>query len=252
MKQKFKSVFEGIDFPDPDKIVENLEEVRQMLINGYLESMLGVDQAQNNDILATFFGENFDHVGLREKVEIAVQKMLKGGISLQDAFGIPPEGMEAFYFMGHSMFKQRNYPAARRVFDFLVQLNPLEPKYYHALAATQHRQKDFFSAAQSYINAFVLSPVNNPELHYHAADCYLRMDDLMSSILSLGHCIEGCDDRNELHRQIKARSLTLRETLIQKLQEREQEQAKAQNEQEQARRDGRKMEKETQNAHPSV
>ncbi len=205
MKHERKPIFEGVDVTSIDKIVEQLEEVRQLLIDGFLEDILDIDQGKNTDILSKFLGEDFDHVALREKVEIAVQKMLKGGCSLQDAFGITAEGMESIYFMGHAMFKRRNYPAARRVFEFLIQLNSLEPKYYHAMASTEHRQKDFFSAARNYMNAFVLSPVNNPELHYHAADCYLRMDDLMSAILSLGHCVEGCDDRNEIHRQIKAR-----------------------------------------------
>jgi hypothetical protein len=142
------------------------------------------------------------------------------------------------------MFQRRKYPAAKRIFDLLIKLNTFEPKYYHALASTQHRQKDFFSAARNYMHAHVLSPINNPELHYHSADCYLRMDDLMSAILSLGHCIEGCDDRNEIHRQIKTRSIPLREILIKQLQEKKADESKAQSEQASSRTEAKKLERE--------
>jgi type III secretion system low calcium response chaperone LcrH/SycD len=244
MKAESKPLFDGIEFKSVDQIVECLEEVRGMIIDGYLEEVLGVDTRQNEDIMAKFLGENFDYANLKAKVESAVQKAIKGGISLKHAFGISSEGLEAFYFMGHAMFKRRNYPAARRVFEFLIQLDSVEPKYYHALASTQHRQKDFFAAAQNYMSAHVLSPVNNPELHYHAADCYIYMDDLMSAILSLGHCVEGCDDRNEIHRQIKARALTMRQALIVKLQEREQASSQAQADQNAAREKGKQLEEE--------
>lgn len=245
--QNPKSIFDGLEFKSVDHIVECLEEVRSLIIDGYLEEVLGIDKELNNDILVKFLGEDFDYANLRAKVESAVQQSVKGKTLLKDAFGISPEGMEAFYFMGHAMFKQRNYPAARRVFEFLIQLDALQPKYYHALAATQHRQKDFFMASRNYTTAHVLSPVSNPELHYHAADCYIHMDDFMAAVLSLGHCIEGCDDRNEVHRQIKARAVTTREALLVRMQKREQEDSKAREQQATAREKARQVEEEHRN-----
>lgn len=244
MKTSYKPIFEGVDTSDIDVLFEALEEVRQLLINGYLEEVLNIDQTQSTEVLTKVLGENFDRNRLREKVEIAVQKMAKGGCTLKDAFGFSDEGMEAIYFMGHTMFQRRKYPAAKRVFEFLVKLDNFEPKYYHALASTQHRQKDFFSAARHYMQAHVLSPITNPELHYHSADCYLRMDDLMSAILCLGHCIEACDDRNEIHRQIKTRSVPLREILIKQLQERKTNESKAQSQQAATRAEAKKRERE--------
>jgi type III secretion system low calcium response chaperone LcrH/SycD len=225
------SIFEGVDLGNIEQVLRELDDFRKQIADGLLDELFQINDDEHYAVLRELVGEDFNKENFRQKVEVALQRMMRGGCTLKEAFGITSEGMEAFYFAAHSMFERRNYPAARRLFQLLLKLDPFEPRYYHALGSTQHKQKDFLGAAQNYMMAFSMSPVSNPELHYHCADCYLKMDDDISAIVSLGHCIEACDDRNGLHRQIKMRAATLREALIKSLQEKEQLKAQKQNEQ---------------------
>lgn len=246
MKESAKpgSIFEGVDLGNIQKVIDQLDEFRKQIASGLLDDIFKVDSEESYSTLKAFLHDEFDPNVLKEKVELAVEKMARGNTTLKDAFGIDPEGMESFYYIGYSMFQKRNYPAARRAFELILQLDPFESRYYHALAATQHKQKDFFAAAQNYTMAFTTSAINNPELHYHSADCYLKMDDLVSAIVSLGCCIEACDDRNDIHRQIKMRSTTLREVLIKNLAERESKKRTLRREQQVARSKALEAERE--------
>lgn len=236
-KQPYKSIFEGVDTSDHEKLLEQVEELRRSIAGGLLDDLFQLDPQGDYEALKELFSTtDFDPEHLRRKLELAVEKVVRGSSSLKEAFGFSNESMEAFYFMGHAMFQRRNYPAARRVFEILTQFDPQEPRYYHALGATQHKQKDFLAAVRNYLLAFTYNPVSDPELQFHCADCYLKMDDLMSAIIALGHCIEACDDRYDMHRQMKTRSLTLRETLMQALAQREQARARVGDNQELLRR----------------
>jgi type III secretion system low calcium response chaperone LcrH/SycD len=212
-------ILEGVDVSDISSVIDQLEEFREALANGLLEKLLPTNNTENQRILEETLGKDFDVDDLRETVIDAMENMATGTCTLKDAFGITPEGMEAFYYIGFTMFQKGDYPSARKLFKLLIELDPLEARYYHAIAAVQHKQKDYLVAVQNYMCAFAYSPVNDPEIHYHCADCYLKMEDLTSAILSLGHCIEACDVRNEKHKMIRDKSIPLREALIQRLKE---------------------------------
>lgn len=244
IKEKPKSLFEGVDLKNIDEIINQLEEFRQMLAGGLLEQLIVGNEEEHEEKLAELFGEPVDREAIKNKVNQAMQAIGTGRCTLKDAFGFGPDTMESFYYMGHGLFQKKNYPAARKVFHMLCMVDPIESRYYHALAATQHKQKDYLAAVKSYMSSYAYNQVEDPEIHFHCADCYLKMDDTISAIVSLGNCITACDERNQKHRLIKMRSTTLRETLLKKVQEEHNEANKAAEKQKMALKQAKSMAKQ--------
>lgn len=218
LKREAKGLLKGVEFESVDDLIDQLEEFRKALASGLLETLIMGDSPDKNDeTLKALFGEDFDREGMKRRVNEAMQSVGSGRGTLKDAFGFNAEAMEAFYYMGHGLFKQGNYPAARKVFKMLCMLDPVEGRYYHALASTQHQQKDYLAAIKSYMTSYAYSAVEDPAIHFHCADCYIKMDDSLSAIISLGSCVSSCDDRSEKHRLMKMRAASLREALLKRV-----------------------------------
>lgn len=234
-KAKKKSILEGVDFKSIEELIEKLEDFREELAGGLLDQfILGKGEKAHEENLQKLFGGKLDREAIKQKVNQALTALGNGRCSMKEAFGFGEETMEAIYYMGHGLFTQRNFPASRKVFSILCLLDPLNGRYFHALAAVQHQQKDYLAAVKSYMSAYAFSPVENPEIHFHSADCYSKMDDPISAAVALGNCISACDERNPKHRLIKMRSQALREAILKKAKEDQKEQREAQNEQSEA------------------
>lgn len=234
-KVKGKKILDGVNFANIEELIEKLEDFREQLADGLLDKfIIGSNESEHEENLKKLFGDKIDREAIKQKVNQALTALGNGRCSMKEAFGFGDDTMEAIYYMGHGLFTQRNFPASRKVFSLLCLFDPLNGRYFHALAAVQHQQKDYLAAVKSYMSAYAFSPVENPEIHFHSADCYSKMDDPISAAVALGNCISACDERNPKHRLIKMRSQALRETILKKAQEEQKEQKQAQQEQNRA------------------
>lgn len=245
-KEYKKSILEGVSFNHIDELIDKLEDLREQLANGLLDQIILNGKGEEHEAnLEKLFGDRIDRESIKERINQAMSALGNGRVSMKEAFGFGDETMEAFYYMGHGLFQQQNYPAARKVFSILTLVDPLKGRYHHALAAVQHKQKDYLAAVRSYASAYAFSSVENPELHFHSADCYSKMDDHLSAVVALGNCISACDERSSKHRLIKMRATTLREQILERVQRDQKEERQAGAQQQQALKKAKRRAKES-------
>ncbi len=132
-------------------------------------------------------------------------KMVKGGLSPQEAMGVDPKILENVYAQAYRLYNTGKYEEAVHLFRILVVLNGIEPKYLLGLAASFHLLKDYRNAVQSYTICSTLDP-NSPLPYYHSSDCFLQMGDDLSGMISLEMAIKRAGDKPE-YAKIKEKAL---------------------------------------------
>lgn len=109
-------------------------------------------------------------------VEELAKKCLIEGAVLSDVRGYTDDEMEAVYHFAHNAYRQRKYTEAAHLFQFLVQNNHTESRFWMGLAASYHLSGSHEQAVTAYGMAAVLD-ATNPRPALHAGECYLAMKD---------------------------------------------------------------------------
>lgn len=215
----------GVDVENVGEAIESLDQLKQEIDDGLLQEMFP-NSEETIEAAKAYFGLADEDVNTasREKLKERTREILEGvfqhGLMLKDAMGMSPQTMESFYFLGYQMFERQKYPHALHVFKILTQLDPTEYKYFYGMATTMQELKDYPGAIQNYMMAATLNPeTHDPVPHYHLADCYVKVGDTFSALISLGMCMESCQDGNEEHQVIKERAKVLYDAYTQKLHE---------------------------------
>ena len=110
------------------------------------------------------------------RVEQLAKKCLIEGATLADIRGYTEDEMEAVYHFAHNAYQQRKYAEALRLFQFLVQNDHAETRFWMGLAASYHMSGSHQQAVTAYGMAAVLD-ATNPRPALHAGECYLAMED---------------------------------------------------------------------------
>ncbi|RDB31804.1 SycD/LcrH family type III secretion system chaperone [Candidatus Similichlamydia laticola] len=152
-----------------------------------------------------------------QKLAQAIGLVYEKGVLFKDALGLSEENMEAFYAWGFQLFEKKQFSEAFQLFNILVILDPIQWKYRYALATTLHRQKNYKDAVKAYLMSVMLEPARYiPLPHYHAADCYIQMQDFCSAIVMLDLCMKHCDPDSSEHQIILERAEVLKKALEEK------------------------------------
>lgn len=139
------------------------------------------------------------------------QKMLKEGMSPQEAMGLDQQMLESIYAQAYRLYNTGKYIEATHLFRILIMMNAMEPKYTLGLAACFHMLKEYENAIQTYTMCSAIDP-ENPIPHYHSADCYIQMKDELSALLTLELAIKRAGDKPE-YAKMKERALMSIESL---------------------------------------
>ena len=84
--------------------------------------------------------------------------------------------MEVVYHFAHNAYQQRKYEEALRLFQFLVQNDHAETRFWMGLAASYHMSGSHRQAVTAYGMAAVLD-ATNPRPALYAGECHLAVGD---------------------------------------------------------------------------
>ncbi len=164
-----------------------------------------------------------------EKVEALYKhlttEVVEHGKLLKDALHVTDEAMEGMYAYGYGLYNQGDYDKASDVFEYLTKLNPYEYKYILGVGAARQLQKSYLPAASAYLVAALMEP-KDPTPHYHAAECYLELDDPFSAYASMEFAIKAAGSQKKFA-DLKKRAVMTRDTLESKLEESAEEEKKS-------------------------
>lgn len=124
------------------------------------------------------------------------KNVMQDGMAPKDACGMGDNTAEAMYAQAYQLYNNGKYGEARHIFAMLTVLNPLEPKYLLGQAASSHMLKDLEHAAELYLRFTIISP-QDPVPFYHAADCYIQLQELDCAIIALNMVLKKAGDKPE-------------------------------------------------------
>ena len=81
------------------------------------------------------------------------------------------------------------------MFDQLL-MNVMETKFILGLAACAHMMEDYEQAVKHYLTCGMMDP-NSPIPFYHASDCFIKLDDIYSAMISLSTVVERSGEKPE-------------------------------------------------------
>ncbi len=112
------------------------------------------------------------------------ENMFTKGMVPKDAMGIQDTDAEFLYAQAYQLYNIGKYKDSRSLFGSLMVMDPTEPKYIFGHAASSHMLKQYDTAAKAYVQQAMLSN-DDPVPYYHAADCYLQLNDKLSALVTL-------------------------------------------------------------------
>ncbi len=131
---------------------------------------------------------------LEPAVNAVVDNMLNKQMFPMDAMGMDHKIVEATYMQAVHLYNTAQYIESAKAFHALVLLHPAEVKFYIGLAASYHMVEEYDGALTIYGYIGVLDP-ESPVPHYHASDCYLKMDMTSPAIAELQIAMQLCGDQ---------------------------------------------------------
>ncbi|MGM0439564.1 MAG: SycD/LcrH family type III secretion system chaperone [Chlamydiota bacterium] len=144
-----------------------------------------------------------------------VNLTVKKGFSPRDVLQCSDEMLENFYAYASTLLEGGKYEMAETVFQLLTYLDPTDYRYVLGQGVILHRQGKYEQAAYKYFVAAMLDQ-SQPQAHFYAVDCYLRLNDLVSALTALEDCLEVCGDNPEWE-EIKDSVITTREIVQERL-----------------------------------
>ncbi len=127
-------------------------------------------------------------------LSMLMERVFKSGMLPKTALQLTDATMEGIYTQAYNLYNQGKYKDAMHIFRLLMMLDYTTPKYTLGLAACLHRLKEYKSAVNIYMLAGLLDP-NNPIPHYHASDCYLKLQSKPSAVYSLELAINAAGNQ---------------------------------------------------------
>lgn len=111
-----------------------------------------------------------------QSVEHLATKCLLEGATLADIRGFTANEMEAVYHLAYNAYQQRKYENSLKLFQFLVQHDHSDCRFWMGLAACHQLSGNYKQAVNAYGMSAVLD-ATNPRPALHACECHLALKD---------------------------------------------------------------------------
>lgn len=112
-----------------------------------------------------------------------------------ELFGIKDEDLEVVYTLAFNFYQQGKYDKALVMFEFLTMSKSDCLKYWKGHAATLQMLKRYSDAILAYSFCAFIN-VRDPEIPFHAGQCYLSLGDLKNAELAFnGASFLGSGDK---------------------------------------------------------
>lgn len=136
----------------------------------------------------------------------AVSEILARGGTFGDFLGMNSEKLEIIYAIGYNLYESDKYEDAKSIFKALCLFDGTISKFWIALAAAEEQLHEFAEAAENYTKASLTGGLQNPELPFKAAQCFLRLNrtEDAKGALELAAVIGDDDNQDVLEIRNKA------------------------------------------------
>ena len=147
-------------------------------------------------------------------VEALGKRCLMEGATLGAVRGYTGDELEAVYNLAHNAYRQRKYRQAVELFQFLVENDHAEHRFWMGLAAA-HQMADEPNKALIALGMTTLLDATNPWPSIHACECYITLGNSDQARLALNSA-EGVCEATE-HKQDNQSAMERIKKLEQKL-----------------------------------
>lgn len=141
------------------------------------------------DAIKMMAADTGDELGLA--MQNIMGDMINNNAIPRDAMGVDPSSIEGMYAQAYHHYNAGKYKEAARLFHLLQMLDGMEPKYPLGLGACYHMLEEYQNALTLYAMVCVSDP-ENPVPHYHASDCYVKMELVPAAIAELQMAMQLC------------------------------------------------------------
>ncbi|MGE0197492.1 MAG: SycD/LcrH family type III secretion system chaperone [Simkaniaceae bacterium] len=86
------------------------------------------------------------------------------------------DDLRVLYTLAYTLYQGGDYEQAKRIFQQLASCKPLTKKYWLGLGACWQMEKSYTDALKAWGMAALIDGAD-PTPHYHAAECYLALED---------------------------------------------------------------------------
>ena len=149
----------------------------------------------------------------RVKQDELLHEVFDEGKLLKDALNVSDQTIEYLYSQAYRLYKIGKFKDSSRYFHILYLLNGADLRFSMGIAACHHMQKEYQRAVEWYLVCSALD-ADSPLPYYHISDCFLKMGEKISALISLKMMqvrLDANDDPQFAH--IKERALRMMETL---------------------------------------
>ena len=134
-----------------------------------------------------------------------VLALLAQGATLGDMLEFDERDYEVIYRLGHTLYMQRRFADAVKVFGFLVAHNHLERRYTKAFASALQMTGDYTNAIRLYTLASVMD-MTDPTPCFHTCECLMALGMKSEAAEGLRMVVRQCreESRTELRERAQA------------------------------------------------
>lgn len=129
-----------------------------------------------NGMISQTAAVNPDPGEMEERAAGIARRVAEGVTTLQEELGLDERALEAVYALAFNLYEQGKYEDARKIFGFLLILNPLVHKYWFGLASVCRMAGDRERAAAGYFLS-TMTDAGRPEPYLYLAECLAALGD---------------------------------------------------------------------------
>lgn len=124
------------------------------------------------------------------------------GINENEISAIPLEMERQFYATAFGLYEKGDYRGAAQLFTQLVLTDPFSVHYWQGLASSKQMAKEYHAAVHAWSLAALLRE-DDPRPHFHAAECFLSLDEKEDALKALDAALDLCCGNERLQEKIQ-------------------------------------------------
>src|SRR5579871_3448065 len=123
------------------------------------------------------------------------------GISENEISPVPLEMERQFYATAFGLYEKGDYRSASQLFTQLVLTDPFSAHYWQGLASSKQMGREYMAAVHAWCMIALLSE-KDPMPHFHAAECFLSLEEKEEALKALDAALDLCQDDERLCNKI--------------------------------------------------
>ncbi len=122
-------------------------------------------------------------------------------ISENEISSVPLEMERQFYATAFGLYEKGDYRGASQLFTQLVLTDPFSAHYWQGLASSKQMAREYMAAVHAW-SMIALLQENDPLPHFHAAECFLSLEEKDEALKALDAALDLCQDDERLCNKI--------------------------------------------------